>query len=119
MYELARLVNLKQRQDLNAKCGVIVDFDKSSKRYAVKLNAATTVCVKPENMRFVHAIHQGGNRYLDSTMKQMPHLDHLNLQVGPDDFHAWNITRDGKIEDAFAKKLLHLKLTYKEWVTGI
>ena len=46
-------------------------FDKSSKRYAVKLNAATTVCVKPENMRFVHAIHHGGNRYLDSTMKQM------------------------------------------------
>ena len=56
---------------------------------------------------------------MDSTMKQMPHLDHLNLQVGPDDFHAWNITRDGKIEYAFAKKLLHLKLTYKEWVTGI
>jgi len=123
MYENVELVDLKRRTDLNGKCGVIIEYDKRKKRYAVKLRGDETVYVKPANMCYVDEIQLAGNMYLNGTMDLLVtnfagiKVEDSYEQDNPDDYHVWNVNSNGEIIDSLAAKLPHLQFVHRPWTT--
>jgi len=115
------LINLERRTDLNGKRGVIIEYDKRKKRYAVKLRGDETVYVKPANMCYVDEIQLAGNMYLNGTMDLLVtnfagcRVEDTYKQSSPDDYHVWNVNSKGEIIDSLADKLRHLRFVHKPW----
>ena len=119
MHKVVRFVDLEQRSEMNNKRGITFDYNKSCNLFGVKVAKNTILWVKPENIRFVNPQDQPYDQYFNGLVQFVWSLRKvqadMQCQTVPSDFHAWNVQKDGTIQDPFAERLPHFEMAYKPW----
>jgi len=121
MHKLVRFVDLEQRSEMNNKRGVTIDYNKTRKRFGVKVAKDTILWVKPENIRFVNPQDRPYNQYFNGMVQFVSSLRNMEIaierQEASSDYHAWNVKKDATIHDPFAERLPQFEMVYKPWKT--